>query len=548
MTSRRDREPGGPHRLSAPPPPRLSALAPRRDPYADLLHDSRGLLRDHQQARETWIAQLSADRRDDLFELEVLLKGTACFANPRNHPGRPRRVPVVAQDFREPLALLAQGIKRVSQLARACLGERDKAFVFHRYLETLLPEDSARSRLVHDDTSQATPEGSLFVLRRSFSNLAEVVDGLLRLPRVSFRLFYSTASLAQREVSQNTFFNPLSALEFRPEFDRIGSADVVELIQHVPGEHAQRLVSLTFLSLFRMLRYLKQIEAIAGDLSDPLSYGAGRAYMVLAVLRSDARALASYLRQRSGDQLADSFERDLFRTPANAIRDRYEQLLSSGHRLIDVRGAFECVSANLRLELRRAFEHHLLAPDDGAASPGLRDALLASVGDLRPALQNVVLFLGKSLGTTFEEVRVFDDRTAKRQLSERLRQHVWMFAQIIRAFAVKARYARGTDDGWGTVSGFQFVREFLAYFRAMGYPLLRASDYPRFEGFVSAMNALQDTDLLDPSELERAIEECEAFYDFLIVLVDQIGRREELRGVDFDKRAAAGALRLYLGE
>jgi len=535
-------------RLSAPPPPRLSALAPRRDAYADLLQDSRGLRREQQQAREGWLSTLSTERKELVFELEVLLKGAACFANPRNHPGRPRRVPVVAQDFREPLSLLCKGFKRTTQLARFCLGERDKAFVFHRYLETLLPEDAARTRLLREDTSQDTPEGSLFALRRGFSNLAEVCDGLLRLPRVPFRLFYATASLAQREVSQNAFFNPLSALEFRPEFDRIQSSEVIEIIEHVPGEHAQRLVSLTFLSLFRMLRYLRLLEQIAPDLSDPLGSAAGRIYLVLSVLRSDARALARYLRRKSGEQLASSYEHDLLRTPASQIGSRYEELLASGHRLIDVRGAFECVSANIRLEMRRAFEHGFPSPDDGSVSTQLRDNVVQCVSMLRPALQNVILFLGQMLGTTLEEGVVFDDHSAKRQISERLRQHVWMFAQIVRAFTAKARHARGTGDAWSTVTSFQFVREFLAYFRAMGYPLLRASDYPRFAAFLHAMNALQDADLMDPDKLERAMMECDAFHAFLTELLDRIGHRDELRGVVFDKRAAAMALRLYLGE
>ena len=38
-------------------------------------------------------------------ELEVLLKGLACFANPRNHAGPPRRTAIVAQDYREALVL-----------------------------------------------------------------------------------------------------------------------------------------------------------------------------------------------------------------------------------------------------------------------------------------------------------------------------------------------------------------------------------------------------------------------------------------------------------
>ena len=91
---------------------------------------------------------------------------------------------------------------------------------------------------------------------------------------------------------------PLSALEFRPEFDRIPSTQVLELIQSVPSEQAHRLVALTFLSLFRMLRYLRLLDSIAIDHSERRV--AGRAYLVLAVLRSDARALSNYLRRRAG--------------------------------------------------------------------------------------------------------------------------------------------------------------------------------------------------------------------------------------------------------
>lgn len=536
------------HRLSAPPPPKITSLSPRRDAYIDLLEDSRGLRREQQQARANWLSTLSPERQELVFELEVLLKGAACFSNPRNHPGKPRRVPTVAQDFREPLALLHKGFKRITHLARLCLGDRDKAFVFHRYLETLLPEDTARTRLFREDSSQSTPQGSLFALRRGFSNLVEVGDGLLRLPRVPFRLFYATANLAQREVSQNAFFNPLSALEFRPEFDRIQSTEVVEMIGRVPGEHAQRLTSLTFLSLFRMLRYLRLLEHIVPDLSDPLGTAAGSLYLVLSVLRSDARALATYLRRKSGEQLASSFERDLLMTPSSQLRDRYEELLTTGHRLIDARGAFEGVSANLRLELQRVFEHTIPSPEEGSGSTRLRDDVLTGIAELRPTLQNVVMLLARTLGATLEEDVVFDDQLAKRQISERLRRHIWMFAQIIRAFMVKARHAQGAGEAWDTVSSFQFVREFVAYFRAMGYPLLRASDYPRFASFLHAMNALQDADLLDPDKLDRAIIECEAFHAFLSELLERVGQREELQGIAFDKRAAAMTLRLYLRE
>src|SRR6185503_14681182 len=138
------------------------------------------------------------------------------------------------------------------------------------------------------------------------------------------------------------------------------SAQVLELIQSVPGEQAHRLVALTFLSLFRMLRYLRLLDAIALDHSDRRV--AGRGYLVLAVMRSDARALSNYLRRRAGALLAESFERELYRVPAAEIHARFDVLRAEGSRLFGIKGALTGLAANLRLEMRRTFEHDLPPP------------------------------------------------------------------------------------------------------------------------------------------------------------------------------------------
>ena len=70
----------------------------------------------------------------------------------------------------------------------------------------------------------------------------------------------------------------------------------------------------------------------------------------------------------------------------------------------------------------------------------------------------------------------------------------------------------------------------------------------RLDMWIAALNALEETDLLDPARLERAVGEADRFYVFLTELFDQIGQRDELRGVPFDRRRAAEALKLYLGD
>jgi hypothetical protein len=371
---------------------------------------------------------------------------------------------------------------------------------------------------------------------------------VLRLTRVPYRLFYALLAVAQREIAQNEYFNPLSALEFRPEFDRITSTEVLEIIGNVPGAHAHRLVALTFLSLFRMLRYVQLVETISQQPSENKRQLGGRIYLVLAVLRSDARALSGYLRNRAGVLLAESYEKDLFLTPAQEMKGRYDALKSQGHRLIGIKGALEGIAASLRLEMRRSFEHDLPSPDSGLTDEEIRLRFRRAMTELRPALENVILFLGRALGVGLREDGVFDSEVIKRETSERLRRDVWMFAQIVRAFASKAEHTKAGDDRWGATTGFAFVREFLAYFQALGYPLLRASDYPRVDAFLSAMNALEDADLLDPRRIEQAIVEARAFQDFLNTLFDDISKRDELKSIAFDRRAAAASLKLYLGD
>ena len=527
-------------------PPR-SILPGERDAYQDLLRDTRGLRREQAAAREQFVARLLSERKEDqLFELEVLLKGLACFANPRNHPGPARRTPVVAQDFREALALGREAMTRVGALCRALQFERDRAFVFQRYLETVVPDDSGRARLAHTSAAQDTPEQSLFYLRHGMTNLLEVTSGVCRLQRVPFRLFYAVLGVAQREVSQSAYFNPLVALEFRPEFDRISNPRILELMRSVPGEHARRLVALTFLSLFRMLRYLTLLESTVRD-REPTRRQLGVVYVILSVLRSDARALASYLRHTAGRVLAEGFDRDIFAIDAPQMNERFDGLFAEGRRLRSMRATLEGVGANLRLEMRRAFEHDFPAPDTAPTLDAIRTAVARTTKNLRPALQNGVLFLGSSLGVRLDEQGVFDDDATRRMLSERLRRDVWMFAQIVRAFAHKARATKPGEVSWTGVGPLQFVREFLAYFQAMGYPLLRTADYPRVDAFMSAMSGLEASDLLEPLRMERAVAECEQFYVFLMNLLQAIGKRAELAQAPFDKRGAAESLKLYLG-
>lgn len=513
------------------------------DAYAELLNRTRKLDGTHRAQRDRWYAALSVDNKEELlFELEILLKATVCFANPRNHPGPPKRTSVVAQDFREATVLLCDGLSRAIQLIRLLLGAQDRAYVFHRYLETVLPEGSRRTRLLHDGSSQSSPEDSLIALRHAMTNAIQVMKGLLRAPRVPFRIFYAALALLQREIVHNAFFNPLSALEFRPEFDRIQSLDVLSVLAKAPGGRARHFSALTFLSLFRMLRYLRLLGRVVTERRDLAS---ARAYLILSVLRSDARALADYIQRKAGPDLADDYGQLLLAVPPREIGLSAATFRVDGKRLVELRGTLEGIAGTLNLEMRRSFLHDLPPLETLPVEQTLRESLEVMIQNVRPALRNSVLFLGRSLGVSLDEHAVFDDPTAHREASERLRRDVWMFGQILRAFSTKAQHTE-IQDRWEPHPSSRYVKQFLAYFRALGHPLLNLAAYSRCDAFIETMSLLDGDDLVDEASVQRVIDECAAFQEHLRTLFDDLCHRDVLTGVQFDRRASAMALRSYL--
>lgn len=513
-----------------------------RDPYADLLRDTRGLKREHALARETWFAALGWEQKDDtLFELEMLLKGLVCFANIQNHPGPATRTPAVAHDFHEELRIVRDALDRAIQLIRTLLGSRDRAYAFQRYLETVLPEDGARTRLVRETLTQDTPEEALFVLRNAFGAILETVDGLARLGRIPHRLFGAVMATLTREVGRNTYFNPLQPLEFRPEFDRLRSVEVLEVIQQVRMDAAHRTVALTFLALFRLLRYIELIEVIAARPAQ-----ARRAYVLLAVLRSDVRALVGHLRSRVGDVLAGALERELLKVPSDEIPERFDAIADEMRWMRDLRTALVGIGSHLRVETRKAFEQDLPPPDAGTRGEELGPVLAVVTAELRNAIHQSIRALCLAVDRDAGLPTLGDEQAEKRASGERIRRDVWMFIQILRAFLAKAHGASGGAEHWTGTHSLLFVKDFASYFQQIGYQLMRTADYPRYDTFVAAIRRIRDVDLLDPARLESAVAECNTFLQFLEALHEGIGRRTDLASAAFDRRAAAERLRLYL--
>ncbi len=522
-------------------PPRAEAGASRRvrDPYADLLRDTRALRRDHAAARDAWYAGLAVDRKEEcLFELEMLLKGLGQWANTRNHPSTGGRDPLYVRNFRPQLAVARAVLRRCHALCGVLLGpQRAAAPAVARHLPPGFTDEPRGDR----GEAAETPEAALESLRQALAVSAEITDGLLRVDHVPYRLFYAALAAVQREVSRNPFFNPLFTLEFRPEFDRVRVPDVLDAILSVDGETAHRLVALACVGALRLLRMTGLLRALSADRS-----GIPLAWALLTAVRADALALARVLGERAPAMLADTLERDLMRVPATDVRNRYEVVARDCERLRRLRSVLLASGASLRAEARRLTEVRV-PPCDAMSPPDeVAAAFEVACEKLRDALQGVVLSVTRALRGSADPERLFGDRAARRSAAERLRQGAWMFTVVTRAFLSRAR-AADTSDTWSAGPNLGFVGEYLAYFRSIGAALALETDYPHAERLSQTLAGLRESDWIDAARLARAAEECEAFVAHLHDVIDRAGRRDDLRGVALDKAAAGETLKMYLG-
>jgi hypothetical protein len=524
--------------------PEGSAPLARRDYYTEFIEGSRWLRQEQADARTAWFDDLEWEHKErTLFRFEMLLKGIVCFGNPANHPGAVKREePIVSRDFSREMEAVRGAVRSAVELGRALSGEVENTSVFQRYVETMVVQDHARIQMARRSLNQDTPHQSLALLWSALRDVLDLLDGMPDGAKVPFRLFSAAVRLTQREVHRSEFFDPLASLEFRAEFDRIRSPVVLEVMGGIENDPSRRVAALTFLSLFRLLRYIDLIDEEQAKVA-----GFGPLFAFLALLRSDAEALAAFFSRDSATWISDGFGREFETCDPGELTARFAGLEQEFAGLKSLRELFESLGNQLKLELRKVYEQQIPALSKVEDQKELTGAIERSTSLIRSFLQNAVVLLVQEFRPGIDGEAVFEDFTSNRARSERLRRDVWMFQQILRAFIEKAKGSTAAADQWAGMSTFRFVREFVGYFKSMGYQLLRYSDYARFDEFMRLVEQLRDGDVLEEAKLVGVVRTCEDFNGFLEQMFEAVGRRAELGGAPFDKRDAARTLKLFLG-
>jgi hypothetical protein len=465
-----------------------------RDYFHDLVRESQphpGLSAE----RERWLRSCRVEGREErLFEFELLLRGMERYFKLHNLPIDSVARPVVTRDFSEELRDVRDALGQAIKLARRLLDPGDdQRMMFRRYVQEQLVDDRARRALVDEELEEDTPQESLFLLRQSFESLRTVVDSLLKLETVSYRVFHEVGNLALRAILHNQYFRPFRPLEFCLEFDRVKSVPVLDALRKL-GDPERRLFTTVFLGLFRLLHYLAYVRATPRGVER-------RARVVLALVRSEALTLVGYLRTELAPRVtlrrhqgaALRASKDLSRL-ADELGRRLRQEADDPERVLDIAAS---AANQLRAQVVR----------------------LASAVEARlPADESFTRLVSPVV------------------LGQRLRNDLWVFAQLARS--ADEALGAGSDQAIHAVDA---LGAFLSYFQDVSYQLLRYGDLHAFDQFAAI---LREAGAIPAGPMARArlAEECRAFAEAAEGYFVAVGRRSDVTGRRFDESHARAVL------
>ena len=467
-----------------------------QDFFFELMRDSQRVRAVYLAERERWIRSLEVSGREEiLFELEVLLSGIDRFFNLRNLFGEAQ--PPQERDWKEELKATRDAVHRSVHLSRKLIEQRqEQALLFRNFVEGSLGDDRARARLGSELREQRTPEESLFLLRSGLVAHQGILDQLLRLDGAPQSLFLDVGQALQHELFVSRYFCPPAALEFRAEYDRIGSVLLLEALRLLDDEKKRRAFALALLASFRALRSLRYVP------SPPVPH-TRRVLVILALVRSELHALVGYL---EGDLPRLSPAAGLVAAAGKAAAEKIRQVLAAIPPLLA-----QPLTDRAQLDLQR---------DKLAEATKLCVGILANALD--PAMGHYALF---------------EDDAARTDQSERLRMDLWIFREMCRYTA------HALEQPAATPEAAEPLRRYATEFRDVGYQLLRHSDRELFDRFLDLLEGWsgrrgESTQI----RMQRLRDDCHRFAEILDRALDLVSKRSELQKIPIDESSYREAL------
>jgi hypothetical protein len=473
--------------------------------------------------RNQWFYDLGVERKQEkLFELEVLLKGLDRFFNLHNQPISQKEA-IITRDFSNELRIIRNAVSRVVRLTQGLLTEEDnQALHFKRYVETSLLSDFQRAKQIERALLQRTPEESLYVLCQAFINFQEILHAVTGQQKNSYFIFYHLEHLISREIASNRFFNPFKAAGFAPHYDVVKSPRFIRLVRSVTEPSLRRSLSILFLMMFKLLRYLSFISTEAKEL-DRLK----DSLLIFALIHSEVNQLVEVL---------ESELPPVVKATAMLVEEQRRSLLDH----------MDSLAYQLSIEIKKMFELELKDGGQARDINLLRAGITRSRGLLTNIFQQGIIHLAQVIDPGLDGKLVFPDFISRLDESLKVRRDVWLFHRIIDNMERVIDEAMAKDEPIPVLEAMGTLRNFIFYYQNVSFQYVRCDDREDFQKFFEKVGHLQGAITSDPEKLREFRQELHAFKMFLETTLASINNRTELRNTPFGAEEGERILAQFL--
>jgi hypothetical protein len=438
---------------------------------------------------------LVRESREEIFsELDVLLRSLDRFFSIENHPIS--KDDLTNRNFYEELTAVRDIIFRILGIIEAVIPEEKKnSYWFLKFAESKFLTDHSRDVFKEGLYKQDTPEKGLYLLYDSFINLKGIITDIMKSEKISYMGFKNIGELISKEIRENVFFNPFRKNIHR-NFDRIKNRKISDVVKCIQDKEIKRYVSVTYLSLFRFLRYISHI-----DITSRYSISMNSSCIALIMLRSEFNAFHNFLNKT-----------------VKLIKD--EKLKS----------VLKSISYQFSMETKRVYLQELKEIFRKKAPQQFRGKIENSHGILKNLIEQCIVQISQSLNPSIQGKDIFESFSTKLTQSLKLRVDIYVLHRLLSRLEMNP----------GLPGIFESMKNFMHYFESFTFKLLRYDDYDEFANFFH--------DLFSSEELSGNImlEKIHNFKIFLEATLQHISKRAELINKPLDIQKAEELLNTYL--
>ncbi len=452
---------------------------------------------------ESWLSESKKNYRELYIELDAVLRGIDRFFNTENLPIESEDIS--NKNFYNELIIIRDAILRTLSILEVVLPEHKKnAFWFNKFAATKFLSDQKRDYIKEKEAVKNSPGRCIFILYDSFINFKNIIADILKSKKISYLSFQNMGDIIRKEIRGNRYFNPFK-FNINPEFDTIENRNISNLVKNTGDKKTRRSISMSFIFLFRQLRYISCID-VATRRNISLSCG----LIILTLIRSEIRQSIKF------------FQLELGKKHSREIEDLFQPLIFQ-----------------LSMELKRVYNQELRNILEMKNIRNIRGRIENSYGILKNLFEQAIVQIAEYYDPTISGENIFIAFMTRFGQSMKLREDIYILHKLLTLFEENINIALKS------FSMLESLKNYMLYFESFTFKLLRYDDYEEFSKFFN--DFFTDTkDISFPLDNTKLAGKVHNFIIFLETTLNHINNRSELQSKPLDMERAGQLLRQYI--